>query len=114
MNLFFFFFFKQKTAYEIKECDWSSDVCSSDLLSQAVFAEAAGISESHLAHVLAGRRTSRYVTDLLSNFYGESIEIIPDGQAKINRPSQKAVDLRKILFKPNPKTKETAAVPAGG
>eukprot|EP01086_Lenisia_limosa_P011083 TRINITY_DN362_c0_g1_i2.p1 TRINITY_DN362_c0_g1~~TRINITY_DN362_c0_g1_i2.p1 ORF type:complete len:250 (-),score=46.66 TRINITY_DN362_c0_g1_i2:128-877(-) len=26
--MFFFFFFKQKTAYEIKECDWSSDVCS--------------------------------------------------------------------------------------
>ena len=29
---FVVFFFKQKTAYEIKECDWSSDVCSSDLL----------------------------------------------------------------------------------
>ena len=29
--MFIFFFFKQKTAYEIKECDWSSDVCSSDL-----------------------------------------------------------------------------------
>ena len=28
----FFFFFKQKTAYEIRNCDWSSDVCSSDLL----------------------------------------------------------------------------------
>ena len=28
---FFFFFFKQKTAYEILTCDWSSDVCSSDL-----------------------------------------------------------------------------------
>ena len=27
-----FFFFKQKTAYEIVDCDWSSDVCSSDLL----------------------------------------------------------------------------------
>src|SRR5213595_4025833 len=27
----FFFFFKQKTAYEITEGDWSSDVCSSDL-----------------------------------------------------------------------------------
>src|SRR6056300_1967403 len=25
-----FFFFKQKTAYEISECDWSPDVCSSD------------------------------------------------------------------------------------
>ena len=30
--LYFFFFFKQKTAYEIRNCDWSSDVCSSDLL----------------------------------------------------------------------------------
>src|SRR5881397_30793 len=26
-----FFFFKQKTAYEMAQCDWSSDVCSSDL-----------------------------------------------------------------------------------
>ena len=30
-----FFFFKQKTAYEIYQCDWSSDVCSSDLVQQA-------------------------------------------------------------------------------
>ena len=30
--MFCFFFFKQKTAYEIVDCDWSSDVCSSDLL----------------------------------------------------------------------------------
>ena len=29
-----FFFFKQKTAYEIVSRDWSSDVCSSDLLPQ--------------------------------------------------------------------------------
>jgi len=29
-----FFFFKQKTAYEIQEGDWSSDVCSSDLSSK--------------------------------------------------------------------------------
>src|SRR3546814_16484955 len=27
----FFFFFKQKTAYELRISDWSSDVCSSDL-----------------------------------------------------------------------------------
>ena len=27
-----FFFFKQKTAYEVLTCDWSSDVCSSDLI----------------------------------------------------------------------------------
>src|SRR3546814_6062242 len=29
--LVFFFFFKQKTAYEMRISDWSSDVCSSDL-----------------------------------------------------------------------------------
>ena len=28
---YFFFFFKQKTAYEVGTGDWSSDVCSSDL-----------------------------------------------------------------------------------
>src|SRR5213596_168835 len=31
MVVCFFFFFKQKTAYEIRPCDWSSDVCSSDV-----------------------------------------------------------------------------------
>src|SRR3546814_4659880 len=30
--MFSFFFFKQKTAYEMRISDWSSDVCSSDLL----------------------------------------------------------------------------------
>src|SRR3546814_3710074 len=30
-----FFFFKQKTAYEMRISDWSSDVCSSDLLKAA-------------------------------------------------------------------------------
>src|SRR3546814_4830056 len=31
MDVFCFFFFKQKTAYEMRISDWSSDVCSSDL-----------------------------------------------------------------------------------
>src|SRR3546814_10786101 len=30
--MFLFFFFKQKTAYELRISDWSSDVCSSDLV----------------------------------------------------------------------------------
>src|SRR3546814_4488202 len=33
---FVFFFFKQKTAYEMRISDWSSDVCSSDLHYQCV------------------------------------------------------------------------------
>src|SRR3546814_1852590 len=32
MCFLFFFFFKQKTAYEMRISDWSSDVCSSDLV----------------------------------------------------------------------------------
>src|SRR3546814_3682957 len=34
-----FFFFKQKTAYEMRISDWSSDVCSSDLCSYALFCQ---------------------------------------------------------------------------
>src|SRR3546814_14825447 len=34
----YFFFFKQKTAYEMRISDWSSDVCSSDLLDQDMLA----------------------------------------------------------------------------
>src|SRR3546814_4699903 len=30
-KFYVFFFFKQKTAYEMRISDWSSDVCSSDL-----------------------------------------------------------------------------------
>src|SRR3546814_9174046 len=36
MIVFVFLFFKQKTAYELRISDWSSDVCSSDLLGSDV------------------------------------------------------------------------------
>src|SRR3546814_9503036 len=38
--LYAFFFFKQKTAYEMRISDWSSDVCSSDLRGDLVRAPA--------------------------------------------------------------------------
>src|SRR3546814_1171493 len=31
-----FFFFRQKAAYEMRISDWSSDVCSSDLVAEAI------------------------------------------------------------------------------
>src|SRR3546814_7338538 len=40
--LFVFFFFKQKTAYDMRISDWSSDVCSSDLLLGGSFNPAHG------------------------------------------------------------------------
>src|SRR3546814_13003440 len=60
-----FFFFKQKTAYEMRISDWSSDVCSSDLLPRLrgivdrLVGEAALRHELDLdgaAHRAAGRR----------------------------------------------------------
>src|SRR5210317_1037793 len=44
------FFFKQKTAYEMSECDWSSDVCSSDLQLERAWE----IIKSYLGHDING------------------------------------------------------------
>src|SRR3546814_11880330 len=54
----FFFFFKQKTAYEMRISDWSSDVCSSDLLLDNV-AKYAG---SGTLVTIEGRRTLDQLT----------------------------------------------------
>src|SRR3546814_12558989 len=43
MLFFYFFFFKQKTAYEMRISDWSSDVCSSDLRSSFFVPSTAGV-----------------------------------------------------------------------
>src|SRR3546814_3420568 len=47
-SCFFFFFFKQKTAYEMRISDWSSDVCSSDLLAEPVLRLARGDADPAL------------------------------------------------------------------
>src|SRR3546814_16285877 len=49
--LIFFFFFKQKTAYEMRISDWSSDVCSSDL----VLGVEAGVLAGDVALVVVAR-----------------------------------------------------------
>ena len=46
-----FFFFKQKTAYEIGTGDWSSDVCSSDLILQLVHEREAALVIARGGHV---------------------------------------------------------------
>src|SRR3546814_8812473 len=48
-----FFFFKQKTAYELRISDWSSDVCSSDLETSNYSYELTGLSKQHIAHAVA-------------------------------------------------------------
>src|SRR3546814_4314223 len=49
-----FFLFKQKTAYEMRISDWSSDVCSSDLTRDRSFAT---VAEMHLCGSTALRRS---------------------------------------------------------
>src|SRR3546814_19817921 len=49
-----FFCFKQKTAYEMRISDWSSDVCSSDLRASAARAIRAGADPA--AHLLLDHR----------------------------------------------------------
>src|SRR3546814_5747128 len=48
-----FFFFKQKTAYEMRISDWSSDVCSSDLIATATASYGYGWSMNALHEVRA-------------------------------------------------------------
>src|SRR3546814_7367448 len=48
---FFIFFFKQKTAYEMRISDWSSDVCSSDLGTPPTCVEIASFPEEWRSRV---------------------------------------------------------------
>eukprot|EP01086_Lenisia_limosa_P012302 TRINITY_DN4044_c0_g1_i1.p1 TRINITY_DN4044_c0_g1~~TRINITY_DN4044_c0_g1_i1.p1 ORF type:complete len:377 (+),score=113.39 TRINITY_DN4044_c0_g1_i1:45-1175(+) len=55
-----FFFFKQKTAYEIKECDWSSDVCSPISKSE--------MNHEYLANTLSSLSSSSSTSTTLASF----------------------------------------------
>src|SRR3546814_17176153 len=46
-----FFFFKQKTAYELRISDWSSDVCSSDLLIARAACTISGMYGTSVVHL---------------------------------------------------------------
>src|SRR3546814_8077368 len=54
-----FFFFKQKTAYEMRISDWSSDVCSSDLIAwgiaEAMHKQGAELAFTYQIERLKGR-----------------------------------------------------------
>src|SRR3546814_4705209 len=56
MYTFFVFFFKQKTAYEMRISDWSSDVCSSDLAAQELQEPAFRVSSCSASHVMPPRQ----------------------------------------------------------
>src|SRR3546814_3889546 len=51
----YFFFFKQKTAYEMRISDWSSDVCSSDLKQVLLAAQEGRLAKGERAALLDKR-----------------------------------------------------------
>src|SRR3546814_2202784 len=58
---FVVFFFKQKTAYEVRISDWSSDVCSSDLS-----IEEARMLRSPILKYVAGPQSFAYMPPILA------------------------------------------------
>src|SRR3546814_1273510 len=56
-----FFFFRQKTAYEMRISDWSSDVCSSDLATHLVMENPDSQPRKRLIAGAPVRRTARHV-----------------------------------------------------
>src|SRR3546814_8757565 len=69
----FFFFFKQKTAYEMRISDWSSDVCSSDLILARDAEQAEALdgllwefdADAWLPHQIAGSDEDDDITPIL-------------------------------------------------
>src|SRR3546814_6527197 len=68
-----FFFFKQKTAYEMRISDWSSDVCSSDLFEapygpMGVNSGYALIAQRHMAeYATTSRQLAKIAVDQRTN-----------------------------------------------
>src|SRR3546814_9047870 len=67
--MYFVFFFKQKTAYEMRISDWSSDVCSSDLVERrlALSLHPAAGPEILVERRYAGLRIAQIGDDLLQH-----------------------------------------------
>ena len=69
-------FFKQKTAYEILTCDWSSDVCSSDLNinSDWSFIRKKNMETIREDSVLAVSNVSMYFIFMLYTYISQLVE----------------------------------------
>src|SRR3546814_10346915 len=82
----FIFFCKQKTAYEMRISDWSSDVCSSDLIETLVAAQKEAQTkalEERLAYIV-GRADAKDIVDReTAGQAGDIIKVANDFMAPI-------------------------------
>src|SRR3546814_10500968 len=80
-----FFFFKQKTAYEMRISDWSSDVCSSDLIG-VTDAEAEGVGVVLVAQCGAKQVGLEVAADLVAGIE-RGVGAQPEAREQIGRAS---------------------------
>src|SRR3546814_14496285 len=73
-----FSFFKQKTAYEMRISDWSSDVCSSDLQSKGLALRPQVTTASVIACCCAGSFAATKPRDRKSVVEGQSVSVRVD------------------------------------
>src|SRR3546814_17371375 len=86
----FFFFFKQKTAYEMRISDWSSDVCSSDL-------QAFG---GMLAPAFAGRVPDITEENLQSRVRGVTLMALSNKRSEERRVGKECVSTCRSRWSP--------------
>src|SRR3546814_1255924 len=106
--MFCFFFFKQKTAYELRISDWSSDVCSSDL-SGSYAIHVTSLKEARFKTTVPQQRDfscgSAAVATLLTYQYGQPVteaEVFRymydhGDQARIRKEGFSLLDIRGYL-----------------
>src|SRR3546814_11302245 len=103
-----FFFFKQKTAYEMRISDWSSDVCSSDL--DGAPAAKAGLKRGDIVTKVGGKDVTpqQSLSYLIANVKPGArvpLEIIREGkrseERRVGKECVSSVDLggRRIIKK---------------
>src|SRR3546814_8516310 len=91
----FFFFFKQKTAYEMRISDWSSDVCSSDLRPAGELVDEPGLARGKEAHPVRGKlRRHRDVDVPAHRFMGDREIIVGIGARDLRNVGKAIVDER--------------------
>src|SRR3546814_7024935 len=80
------FFCKQKTAYELRISDWSSDVCSSDLVSNALYNHEAETEKYQYREkeVEALREAESNSEVLLNNGFGTYLDLLTARQNALN------------------------------
>src|SRR3546814_6367020 len=100
---FFVFFFKQKTAYEMRISDWSSDVCSSDLIDAGEFKHLVAC-ELHIAfrhlHERYGQRLDQQVINgkFDATARKPGIKFAPQFQQFVELHVHRKIDMRHSLL----------------